>query len=224
MTNTEANNFNERLNYIRLIADDLPASLIIHRVEDLHIVYMNKPGLDILGTTLEELQGLNQEQYFIKYFNPDDSNDYVPKIINIIKTRSKDHVSYFQQVRQPQNMEWLLYVSNTRIFVRNTNGDATYLITIAGRLDPVHHITAKVNRLMDEVSFLRRNALLFASLTKREKEVLKYIAAGLNSGEIGEKLFISTATVDTHRRNIRSKLGIKNNYDAVKFAQAYNLV
>ena len=224
MDQAETGDFTENLNNIRIVADALPASLIIHRVDDLHIVYMNKPGLEGLGTTLEELQDLSQEQYFVKYFNTEDSNDYVPKIINIIKTRSNDLVSYFQQVRASQNEEWKLVVSNTRIFARNEAGDATHLITIASALDPVHHITAKVNRLMDEVSFLRNNALLFAKLTKREKEVLKYMAIGLNSGEIAEKLFISSATADTHRRNIRSKLGLKNNYDAVIFAQAYNLV
>jgi hypothetical protein len=160
-SNVEA--FNKRLNNIRLIADELPASLIIHRVEDLHIVYMNRTGLEGLGTTLEALQDLNQEQYFIKYFNPEDSNDYVPKIIHIIKTSSNAHISYFQQVRVPQKMEWAMYVSNTKIFARNKAGEATHLITIASMLDPVHHITAKVNRLMDEASFLRNNAHLVST-------------------------------------------------------------
>ena len=98
------------------------------------------------------------------------------------------------------------------------------MLTIASVLDPVHHITAKVGRLVDEVAFLRHNNLLFLSLTKREKEVLKLMALGLSSGEIADKLFISITTADTHRRNIRGKLNLKNNFDTVRFAQAYNLV
>ena len=43
----------------------------------------------------------------------------------------------------------------------------------------------------------------------REKEVLKLVALGLTNKEIGEKLFISSHTVITHRKNITAKLGIK---------------
>ncbi|MCD6598298.1 MAG: response regulator transcription factor [Bacteroidales bacterium] len=46
-------------------------------------------------------------------------------------------------------------------------------------------------------------------LSKREKIIIRHIALGLTSKEIGEKLFISTHTVITHRKNITHKLGIK---------------
>ncbi len=46
-------------------------------------------------------------------------------------------------------------------------------------------------------------------LSKREKNIIRHIALGLTSKEIGHKLFISTHTVITHRKNISQKLGIK---------------
>lgn len=219
-----SNSFEQRLNDIKKIADDLPAALIIHQADTLEIVYMNSTGLDTLGTTLEKLQQLGPEQYYVKYFNTEDSDEYVPKLMHIIKTNTSEQISYFQQVKIPLNEEWQLYVSNTKVFASNDAGEVTHVITVAGMLDPVHHITKKVSRLMDEISFLRKHNMLFARLTKREVEVLKCMAMAMNSGEISEKLFISTATADTHRRNVRNKLGLKNNYDAVRFAQAYNLV
>lgn len=206
------------------MADELPAALIIHEVESLRIVYMNQPGLDILGTTLEEIQAIGSETYHVKYFNAEDSDEYVPKILHLIKTGGRQQVSYFQQVRVPEKTEWQLFVSNTKVFARNEAGEATHLLTIASMLDPTHHITTKVNRLMNEVAFLRQNNLLFSRLTRREREILKYIAMGMSSPEIAAKLFIAAATAETHRKNIKNKLGLKNNYDAVKFAQAYNLV
>lgn len=48
-----------------------------------------------------------------------------------------------------------------------------------------------------------------SGLSKREKIILRHIALGLTSKEIGNKLFISTHTVITHRKNISQKLGIK---------------
>jgi DNA-binding CsgD family transcriptional regulator len=216
--------FTQKLSDIQSIADDLPSALIIHEVETLQIVYMNSVGLDILGTTLDELQAMGPETYHLKYFNTEDSDEYVPKILHLIKSKTQEQVSYFQQVRVPDNPEWQLFVSNTKVFARNDAGDATYMLTIASRLDPVHHITTKVNRLMNEIAFLRHNNLLFLTLTRREKEILKYIAMGMSSAEISAKLFIAPATAETHRKNIKNKLHLKNNYDAVMFAQAYNLV
>jgi DNA-binding NarL/FixJ family response regulator len=46
-------------------------------------------------------------------------------------------------------------------------------------------------------------------LSKREKEILKYIAAEFTTQQIAEKLFISLHTVNTHRKNLISKLGEK---------------
>jgi DNA-binding NarL/FixJ family response regulator len=47
-------------------------------------------------------------------------------------------------------------------------------------------------------------------LTRREKEVLEQIAEGMTNQEIGEKLFISATTVDTHRKNLMLKFEAKN--------------
>ncbi len=43
------------------------------------------------------------------------------------------------------------------------------------------------------------------ALTLREKEILNFIAAGLNSNQIADKLAISKYTVDNHRRNMIRK-------------------
>ncbi len=43
------------------------------------------------------------------------------------------------------------------------------------------------------------------ALTLREKEILNFIAAGLNSNQIADKLAISKYTVDNHRRNMLKK-------------------
>jgi len=55
-------------------------------------------------------------------------------------------------------------------------------------------------------------------LSKREIEVLREIALGHTNKEVGEKLFISTKTVDTHRSNILQKLDLKTTADLVRYA------
>ncbi|MEO1419096.1 MAG: response regulator transcription factor [Bacteroidota bacterium] len=47
-------------------------------------------------------------------------------------------------------------------------------------------------------------------LTKREIEILERVVEGKTSSDIGEELFISENTVNTHRRNIHKKLNVNN--------------
>jgi DNA-binding NarL/FixJ family response regulator len=62
------------------------------------------------------------------------------------------------------------------------------------------------------------------SLSEREIEIIKLIANELNSNEIAEKLFLSPATVETHRHNILKKLGIKTSVGLVRFALDNGLI
>lgn len=56
------------------------------------------------------------------------------------------------------------------------------------------------------------------SLSEREIEVITMIAEGLTNIEISDKLFLSKHTVNTHRKNIMAKLGVKNTAGIVMFA------
>ena len=55
-------------------------------------------------------------------------------------------------------------------------------------------------------------------LSRREIEILKLFADGYSNGEIADKLFISTRTVESHKNHIMQKLGLKSSVDMVKFA------
>jgi DNA-binding NarL/FixJ family response regulator len=55
-------------------------------------------------------------------------------------------------------------------------------------------------------------------LTGREREVLQLIAEGLSTRDIGQRLFVSESTINTHRRQIMEKLNIHNIAKLTKFA------
>ena len=59
---------------------------------------------------------------------------------------------------------------------------------------------------------------MLKDLSEREVEVLTALAEGLGNKEIGERLFISPRTVDTHRTNVMRKLGIHNVAGLVRVA------
>ncbi len=62
------------------------------------------------------------------------------------------------------------------------------------------------------------------ALTEREVDVLRLIADENPTHRIAEKLFISVPTVETHRRHLMQKLGVKSVVGMVKFAMKHGLV
>ena len=61
-------------------------------------------------------------------------------------------------------------------------------------------------------------------LSVRELEVIVLISDGMTNGQIAEQLFLSTHTINTHRKNIMSKLGVKNTAGIVMYAVKTELV
>ena len=65
---------------------------------------------------------------------------------------------------------------------------------------------------------------LLATLTTREREVLRLVAVGRTNGEIGTELFISTKTASVHVSNILAKLGVGARGEAAALAYREGLL
>lgn len=61
-------------------------------------------------------------------------------------------------------------------------------------------------------------------LTQREREILQSVAEGFTSSEIAENLVISPKTVETHRKRIMMKLGLRRRHELVEFALKVGLL
>ena len=89
--------------------------------------------------------------------------------------------------------------------VRVRNGEPVFSPSLAGMvLDEFRRMAAKD---ADE-----------PQLTARENEVLRLVAKGYTYREIGEKLFISTKTVQNHVQNILTKLQLRKRYELMRYA------
>jgi DNA-binding CsgD family transcriptional regulator len=61
-------------------------------------------------------------------------------------------------------------------------------------------------------------------LSLREKEILKLVADECDTKEIGERLFISTATVGNHRSNMIERMGARDTTALVQLAKMANII
>ena len=113
-------------------------------------------------------------------------------------------------------------------------GVTGYILKNTGKIELVEAINSIYQNktfFSDEVksNFINSKVLginedLNISLTKREKEVLKLIAAEHTTTEIADKLFISLNTVETHRKNILKKFNVRNSVGIVKRAIELDLL
>jgi len=132
----------------------------------------------------------------------------------------------------------------TKVLALSMHGDKNYIVKMleagatgyilknAGKEEMINAIQTVANgntyfssqvsaKLLEQIInplSAKKNKSGSIALTEREIEVLKLIADEYSNPEIAEMLFISIRTVDTHRRNLLDKLGVKNTAGLVKYA------
>jgi DNA-binding CsgD family transcriptional regulator len=205
-------------------ADQYPGVVIIYNRVLNRVEYMSARGLALLHTTQGELHAMGAA-YLDRFFNPQESHEYVPKLFELLMRNDLNYtVSFFQQVRTGPNQSFEWYLSASRLIERTHDGQPLLLLTLAQAIDPASHITHKVRRLLDENAFLRAHYDRFATLTAREREVLRGVVLGESAPEIAERLFISPQTAETHRRNLRRKLQAESAFELGQYARAFDLI
>ncbi|HLK11637.1 MAG TPA: response regulator transcription factor [Candidatus Binatia bacterium] len=63
-----------------------------------------------------------------------------------------------------------------------------------------------------------------ASLTRREREIVRHVALGLRNAEVAERLCISEVTVKTHLNNVFQKLGVRDRVELALYAVRMGLI
>jgi len=102
------------------------------------------------------------------------------------------------------------------------NGASGYVLKNATQTELMEAITEVVNGRtylsFEAAQTLQKQKDNNIVLTRREKEVLELISIGMTNNEIAQKLFVSSSTVDTHRKNLLAKFEAKNTASLIKMA------
>jgi DNA-binding NarL/FixJ family response regulator len=85
------------------------------------------------------------------------------------------------------------------------------------RLEAARHADAAAAVLRSLGAPIRTGPKGVGALTRRETEILQLIGAGLSNQEIGDRLYITRKTVETHVGNLLAKLGLRNRAEAAAF-------
>jgi DNA-binding NarL/FixJ family response regulator len=108
-------------------------------------------------------------------------------------------------------------------FIIKNAGKEEVLRAIEKVMNNEKYVSNELNLNLYQHIGLKKNNLTSVNLTPREIEIVRYISSGMTNQEIAQKLFLSTSTVDTHRKNILAKLNLKNTAALVRYAADNNL-
>lgn len=176
-------------------------------IEGIRSLLQNEKDIEWMGHATNAASCLS----FLKQQQPD-------VILMDINLPDKSGIELCREVKHLYPSVFVLGLStfNQQAIVRNMmeNGASGYVLKNATReelLEAIAAITSgKTYISFDAVLSLREAEDKMTPITRREKEVLQLIGEGLTNAEIGEKLFISIPTVNTHRKSLLEKFEAKN--------------
>jgi DNA-binding NarL/FixJ family response regulator len=159
---------------------------------------------------------------------------HLPDVILMdINLPDKNGIDLCKEVKEKYPSVFILGLStfNQQSFIQKmmNNGASGYVLKNATQeelMEAIEEVSKGKIYLSDEVaSSLRKEEVPeIPVITRREKEVLLLIADGLTNTEIAKQLFLSTTTVDTHRKNLLAKFDVKNTASLIKRAAQLQLL
>ena len=206
-----------------LLADD---HLIIR--DGIKLMLKRNPEFHIV----EEASNGNE---VIAYLNANPNKvDVVLMDINMPEMNGIDATQYItDNIEGVKILALTMHAEETYITSMLKAGALGYILKESGTnelMSAIRAVASGQKYYSNEVSVTMINALMndekpkSSVLSNRENEVLGHIAMGSTNKEVGEMLFISGRTVETHRRNILDKLDLRNTAELIRYAIENKLI
>lgn len=190
-------------------------------IEGIRSLLQNEKNIEWMGHATNAASCLS----FLQHQLPD-------IILMDISMPDKSGIDLCKEVKEKYPSVFIIGLStfNQQSFIQKMmdNGASGYVLKNATQdelMEAIEIVAKGKTYLSDEVSkVLRKQDDTNIVLTRREKEVLELIAGGMTNNEIGEKLFISSSTVDTHRKNLLAKFEAKNTASLIHIASQMQFI
>lgn len=188
--------------------------------EGLKSVIHNVPGASLVGEAensgelIPMLVNASPDILFINYASPLIVESDVELIMNTLP-----HIKVIGITDRPERTSVMRYIKN------GIDGHLLYSCDFQEISDSMTYtlkgerfFCGKVIEVIDKENSQKSFTCEGIKLSKRELEVIGLVAQGYSNKQIAEEMFLSVHTVLTHRKNLMSKLGLKNTAGLVIYA------
>lgn len=207
----------------------------VTNTQDLTFEYVSKNVISCLGVSQKELKEGGMKAFWNR-IHPEDIDRWLTALSDLMNftmgnltAEDRQRMSYTWNYRLKNGQDtYVNIIQNTTPLVFNSQGKpivgmAHYTILHEKLVLP---ITATAKYLNENNTYETKyfsnysQRLLSDEITARERDIIRLLVMNLSSKEIGSKLHISSATVDTHRRNILKKLQLNSTGELVGLLKA----
>jgi DNA-binding NarL/FixJ family response regulator len=203
-----------------LIADDHTLfieglSMLVSRIDDVHIVGDAKNGKQVIELCQSQKVDLILMDLEMPEMGGIEATEVIKKDFPNLKIVAVTMLNDYNTIKKALRSGMDGYV------VKNL-GIAELQNAIETVMNGEIYLSPEITTILAlGVAGRKPNQAYVPDLTKREKEVIKLIIDGLTNELIAERLFLSPLTVSTHRKNVLSKLNLKNTAMLVKYCGDY---
>jgi DNA-binding NarL/FixJ family response regulator len=199
-------------------------------VQELLLAFRRRTGFEVLGPVTDDaaaLEVFSKAQPDIVVVELDRLDGRGVAIVSSI--RDTTHVRVMASTRYPATQDVDLAIAAGACGVLPTDREPSSLVSafrraVAGELVLAGEDMPLLVGQLQEARARRTRQALLTTLTEREREVIAAMASGATTAGIAFELGISPATVQTHVKNILSKLGVHSKVEAVSVAWRGGLV
>jgi DNA-binding NarL/FixJ family response regulator len=171
-------------------------------------------------SALEEIKKLKPDVSLVDINMPE--MDGILLSQNLLKTSPERRIVILSTYSNPEFARNLKNIG-IRGYVLKSSGFEVLQNAIETVHSGGHWYEPEVEKALGEQREPSSDSDRFTSLSRREIEVLSLIGQGLTGNQMAEKLFLSTHTIETHRKNIQTKLGIRSTAALIKYANERGL-
>ncbi len=191
-------------------------------------------GLVLLLEQEEHIQVIDKAYDGVELLEKIEKTDEVDIIILDINMPKLDGIEVTKKIKDtfPEIKVLIVTTYNRKEFIRNLMecGTDGYILKNSGKEELIGAISSLSNNEPYYGSEITKTIIkdyqktkifdspLDVELTDREKDIIRLIAKELSTAEIAEELCLSQHTINSHRKNILSKLEVKNAAGIVKYA------
>jgi two-component system, NarL family, response regulator NreC len=200
-------------------------------LEGLALLLNKQEGIQVTGTALSgtlllgQLAAMDVDILLLDVSMPDIEEEDLLKRIRRIKPQQK--IAYLTLLRGTRYIHKLMKHNIQGYILKNAPitelRDALYKINSGENyFSKDIHLADTEEDFRNTISIDGKN--ITEILSKREQEILKLICKEYSNADIAAQLFLSISTIETHRKNLISKLGVNNTVGLVKFALKHKLI
>ncbi len=213
--------YDDTLGYLKKLCDECKQVALVRNMDTNLVCHINDAAQEYFGLSKQEIEqkGIS---FVKKILHPDFQHVY-PVAMTFIADPDNFNKPYEYIYLFKTANGWRWTYTCFQIMALHPDGRPRYIVCVADDVNNILNSNHNTEKFVSEIDGLNNLQLdRYLTLSCREKEILRLISKEYTTNEIARQLFISKATVDSHRKHLLRKLNVKSAIGLAKYSLLFD--